>query len=161
MPCMVTTTQMIFVLSTSENVSRSPLARGDVVDRRTDGGRLVLLGVGRHSHQQAHRHEGHQVRIGHDFRLYLWVISPAQSWCHTLDVVPSEAEAHMLISQRFGRQTNRVPGLQQQRQQPPVEDAPDQNQQWVCHVAFSLDFNFFIDAFWIARTHLSLPQECA
>ena len=76
---MVTTTQMIFVLLTSENVSRSPLARGDVVDRRTDGGRLVLLGVGRHSHQQAHRHEGHQVRIGHDFRLYLWVISPAQS----------------------------------------------------------------------------------
>ena len=42
-------------------LSRSTLAHRDVVDRRSDGGRYLLLGVGRYSHQQAHRHQGHQV----------------------------------------------------------------------------------------------------
>ena len=34
-----------------------------------------------------------------------------------------------VTSQGFGRQADRVPGVEQQREPPPVEDAADQDQQ--------------------------------
>ena len=110
---------------------RPPVAHRDVVDRQPDGGRHLLLGIGRHGHQLSLGHKGHPVfsSIYVEGKFHLQIYFSLSCIIRQKGIMKSRVHDLCLTSQGFGRQADRVPGVEQQREPPPVEDATDQDQQ--------------------------------